>query len=386
EKAMAAFPASKAIFLNADGSALRKGAVLKQEDLAKSYRAIAREGIGWFYGGGFAIAAGKWMKENEGVLTAEDFRDYRLAVREPLRISYRGCEVVGFPPPSSGGVHVAEILNILATREAGTFQNGSLEDIHFTAEAMKLAFADRAFWLGDPDFVKVPRGLSGVTYAKSLAAKIDLQKTTVVPEHGTPERAQEDVFGKHTTHFSTADSEGYWVACTATVNTTFGSKVVVPGTGIVLNNQMDDFSIQPGVRNAFGLVGAEANAVGPRKRPLSSMAPTLVLRDGQPVLSVGAAGGPTIIPQVMLAITGVLDGGMTLDKALAAPRIHHQWSPDVLKIEKSAGPQIIDGLRKRGHQVEVVGEMGACNGIMRLPDGSLMAAGDPRVPGAGGAE
>jgi gamma-glutamyltranspeptidase/glutathione hydrolase len=385
-KEMAGFPATKAIFLNEDGSAPAKGVVLKQADLAKSYRAMAKEGIGWFYGGAFAGAVDKWMKENGGILTAEDFRKYRMVVREPLRTTCRGYEVVGFPPPSSGGVHVAQILNILSTREAGSVREGSADDLHFTAEAMKLAFADRAFWLGDPDFVKVPRGLADPGYARTLAAKIDPHKAIDVSGHGTPDGAQDNVFGKHTTHFSTVDAEGWWVACTATVNTTFGSKVVIPGTGIVLNNQMDDFSIQPGVRNAFGLVGAEANAVGPGKRPLSSMSPTIVLRDGQPVLAVGAAGGPTIISQVLLAVEGVIEGGMTLDKALAAPRIHHQWSPDVLKIEKAAGAEIVTELKKRGHQVEEVTEMGACNGIMKLADGRLMAAGDPRVPGAAGAE
>ncbi|HWB02372.1 MAG TPA: gamma-glutamyltransferase [Verrucomicrobiales bacterium] len=383
---MAEFPATKAVFLTESGTALSKGTVLKQVDLAKSYRSMAKEGIGWFYGGPFAAATEKWMKENGGILTAQDFKGYRMVVREPLRSSYRGYEVIGFPPPSSGGVHVAQILNMLATRGAGMVRTGSVEDVHFTAEAMKLAFADRAFWLGDPDFVKVPRGLADAEYAKGLAAKIDPLKTTTVSGYGTPENAATDIFGKHTTHFSMADAEGWWVACTATVNTTFGSKVVVPGTGIVLNNQMDDFSIQPGVRNAFGLVGAEANAVEPGKRPLSSMAPTLVLKDGQPVLSVGAAGGPTIISQVLLAVVGVIDGGMTLDKALAAPRIHHQWSPDVLKIEKSAGKEVIEELKRRGHRVEVTDEMGACNGIMRLSDGTLMAAGDGRVPGVAEAE
>jgi gamma-glutamyltranspeptidase/glutathione hydrolase len=250
---------------------------------------------------------------------------------------------------------------------------------------MKLAFADRAHWLGDPDFVSVPRGLIAPAYARRLAAGIDPQRAREVKLHGTPERAAEDIFRKHTTHFSTADAQGWWVACTATVNTTFGSKVVIPGTGIVLNNQMDDFSIQPGVRNAFGLVGAEANAVAPRKRPLSSMAPTIVLQDGQPLLALGAAGGPTIISQVTLGIARVIDGGLTLEKALAAPRFHHQWSPDELRIETVTGKEVLDDLRRRGHKVETTAAMGACNGIMRLPDGTFMAAGDPRVPGAAGA-
>ncbi len=381
---LAKFPAARAIFLTPDGQPRRKGTVLKQADLASSYRTMAVKGVGWFYGGLFAENVETWMKANGGILTAADFRDYRFAVRDPLRTKYRDRTIIGFPPPSSGGVHVAEILNILATHEAPV-KLDSADDIHFVAEAMKLAFADHAYWLGDPDFVPVPRGLISEGYARSLAEKIDRAKVAPVPQHGTPERIGADVFGKHTTHFSTADAEGWWVACTATVNTTFGSKVVIPGSGILLNNQMDDFSIQPGVRNAFGLVGAEANAVGPRKRPLSSMAPTMVVRDGQPLLSLGAAGGPTIIPQVTLAIVRVLDGGLALDKALAAPRFHHQWSPDELRIELAAGKDILADLLRRGHKLDAVASFGACNGIMRLPDGRLMAAGDPRVPGSAGA-
>src|SRR5206468_2793439 len=183
--------------------------------------------------------------------------------------------------------------------------------------AMKLAFADRAYWLGDPDFVRVPRGLVSKEYAAQLAKQIKLDRATPVRNHGTPDQTEENFFGKHTTHFSTADAEGNWVACTATINTSFGSKVVVPGTGVVLNNQMDDFSLQPGATNYFGLVGAEANAVAPRKRPLSSMSPTIVLKDGQPILSVGAAGGPTIISQTVLAILGAIDFGMPVERALA---------------------------------------------------------------------
>ncbi len=382
-KELAQFPASRAIFLTNDGKPLPQGAVLKQPDLAASYRAIAAGGTAWFYGGAFAVKLEAWMKANGGLLTAEDFRTYQVVERAALRTSYRGREIIGFPPPSSGGVHVAQILNMMAVTAPVSLRTA--DGLHFTAEAMKLAFADRAHWLGDPDFAKVPRGLASAEYARALAAKISMERATAVTGHGTPERAHDDVFGKHTTHFSTADAAGWWVACTATVNTTFGSKVVIPGTGIVLNNQMDDFSIQPGVRNAFGLVGAEANAVAPRKRPLSSMSPTLVLENGQPVLSLGAAGGPTIITQVVCTAARVLDDGLALDKALAAPRLHHQWSPDELRIEAAAGPDNLADLRRRGHRVETTSGMGACNGIQRLPDGTFLAAGDPRVPGAAGA-
>ena len=338
---LAKFPASRAIFLKADGTPLHEGETLRQPDLARSYRAIAEQGTRWFYEGDFAKIAGEWMKANGGILTAQDFRDYRIELREPVFTEYRGHRIASFPPPSSGGVHVAQLLNILATRDVKAMGAGSADFVHFTGEAMKHAFADRAFWLGDPAFAKVPRGLVGTAYATTLAEKIRMDRATKVEGHGMPERAYDEIFGKHTTHFSTVDAEGNWVACTATINTGFGCKVVVPGTGILLNNEMDDFSAQPGVANHFGLIGAEANAVAPGKRPLSSMSPTIVLRGDQPVLAVGAAGGPTIISQTLLAIVNVLDFGMDLPAALAAPRFHHQWSPDELKIEDRIGVPVL---------------------------------------------
>lgn len=376
------FEPSRAIFLKPDGAPLKQGDLLRQTDLAMSYRGIAERGIGWFYGSRFAEATDRWMKANGGLMTARDFQSYEFKMREPVRTTYRGHEIIGFPPPSSGGVHVAQILNILERFDLKKLGRGSADFIHVVTEAMKLAFADRAHWLGDPDFVPVPRGLVSREYAAKLAAKIDLKRATPVPAHGAPERATEDVFGKHTTHFSTADAEGNWVACTATVNTTFGSKVVIPGTGIVMNNQMDDFSIQAGVANAFGLVGADANAIAPGKRPLSSMSPTIVLKDGKPILSVGAAGGPTIISQTLLAILSTIDFGMPLDEALAQPRFHHQWQPDELRIEKTVPEKVREELVKRGHKVKVVEAIGAAQAVAlggRL--GTLTGAPDPRGEG-----
>ena len=379
---LAKFPASRGVFLKADGSPLREGEALKQPDLARSYRAIAEQGTRWFYEGEFAKAAGAWMKANGGILTEQDFRDYRIEIREPVFTEYRGHRIASFPPPSSGGVHVAQLLNILATRDVKAMGAGGADFVHFTTEAMKLVFADRAFWLGDPAFAKVPRGLVGADYAKALAEKIRMERASAVVGHGTPERAYDEIFGKHTTHFSAADAEGNWVACTATINTGFGSKVVVPGTGIVLNNEMDDFSAQPGVANHFGLIGAEANAVAPGKRPLSSMSPTIVLRGDQPVLAVGAAGGPTIISQTLLVIVNVLDFGMDLPAAIGAPRFHHQWSPDELKIEERIGAPVLAELKSRGQKISAGGPFGACNGVGRAADGKgFVGASDPRVPG-----
>jgi gamma-glutamyltranspeptidase/glutathione hydrolase len=376
------FEGARAVFLKADGTPYGEGDLLRQPDLARSYRSVAREGTKWFYAGPFAAATERWMKGNGGLLTIADFKDYQIKLREPTRMRYRGFEIVGFPPPSSGGVHVAQILNILEHFDVKKLKAGSADFIHVVTEAMKLAFADRAYWLGDPDFAPVPRGLMSKEYAARLAGRIDMKRAGPVSQHDTPPRVAEDVFGKHTTHFSTADAEGNWVACTATINTSFGAKVVIPGTGIVMNNEMDDFSIQPGVTNFFGLVGAEANAVAPGKRPLSSMSPTIVLKDGKPILSVGAAGGPTIISQTLLAILFAMDFGMSPEEALAQPRFHHQWQPDELRIEKGVSPTVRFELEKRGHRLKVIDSLGAAQAVGVGPKGAgFTGAADPRSEG-----
>ena len=360
---------------------------LKQPELAGFYRHLAERGATEFYRGDFPRQVEAHMTRIGGLLKASDFAAYEARVREPVRTTYRGLEVVGFPPPSSGGVHVGEILNILEHFDLRRMGEDSPDFVHVVAEAMKLAFADRAHWLGDPDFARVPRGLTSKTYARDLAGRIDPLHAGLVPGAGQPPAAETDVFERerhrHTTHFSAADAEGNWVACTATVNTSFGSKVVVPGTGLVLNNQMDDFVAQPGVPNFFGLIGADANAVEARKRPLSSMSPTLVLRDGQPILSLGAAGGPTIISQTLLAIVRVVDFGRSPAEALEGKRFHHQWRPDVVKLERSWGEPMAADLRRRGHLVEWVDRLGATQAVGRRSNGRFEAASDPRVSGLG---
>ena len=386
---LAKFGASAAVFLDGRGDPRPEGHVLRQPDLARTYRAVAEHGIGWFYGGPFAQALEEWMRRHGGALTARDFADYRVRLREPLVTTYRGYTVVGFPPPSSGGVHVAQILNVLEHFDlAGLERRDPALRRHVMAEAMKLAFADRAHWLGDPDFAQVPRGLADKTYARALAGRIYLDQATPVPAHGEPPEAGQNVFPgieKHTTHIAAADALGNWVAITTTVNTAFGSKVVIPGTGVVMNNQMDDFSIQPGVPNAFGLVGAEANAVAPGKRPLSSMSPTVVLEGdpetGRPDLTVGAAGGPTIINTVVGVIVNRIDLGMTLPESLAAPRLHHQWRPDVLAVESATPDAVVAGLRSRGHEVQIRGHIGTGQAVGAGDEGELVGAHDPRVGG-----
>ena len=375
------FEASRAAFLP-DGRMKRPGQILRLPDLAGTYRAVAENGIDWFYRGPFAGITADWMKWNGGLLMAEDFRNYHAKLREPVTTMYRGYQIIGFPPPSSGGAHVAQILNILENFDLKAMGPDSADFIHVVAEAMKLAFADRAYWLGDPDFAKVPRELVAKGYAARLAKQIDRRHAAVVPQHGMPDRANEDFFGKHTTHFSTADAAGNWVACTATVNTSFGCKVVVPGTGVVLNNQMDDFSAQPGATNYFGLIGAEANAIAPGKRPLSSMSPTIVSKDATPILSLGAAGGPTIISQTVLAIINTIDFGMNPATALAQPRFHHQWKPDELVVEKRIGEDVLGELAKRGHKLKPVDSLGAAQAVgVDLKGQGFVGAHDPRVEG-----
>ena len=382
------FEGSRAIFFKADGEPVSAGDRLVQADLAKTYRGIAAHDTDFFYRGEVAQKIGDWMVANGGIITAKDFANYEAKVREPLHTTYRGFQIVGFPPPSSGGIHVAQVLNILENFDLRSIAAGDpLMATHITAEAFKLAFADRAYWLGDADFVPVPRGLIDKTYAKELAAKIDREKAIDVPMHGSPPNLAQDVFGRHTTHIAAADAAGNWVAITATVNTTFGSKVIVPGTGVILNDEMDDFSIYPGLPNAFGLVGAENNSVAPGKRPLSSMSPTIVLDSaGKPVMTVGAAGGPKIITQVVLTILRVLDFQQPLAEAVEGKRFHHQWRPNAVTYEKGLDKQVAEGLIALGHNVEVIDSGGRTQAIAVDSAGKLTGVADPRSGGKAAGE
>jgi gamma-glutamyltranspeptidase/glutathione hydrolase len=383
---LARWPASRALLLDDAGQPLPAGRTLRQPDLAATYRSIAEHGVDWFYRGPYAAALDHWMRTNGGLITADDLAGYSTVERQPLVTTYRGRTIVGFPPPSSGGVHVAEILNIVENFDLAQIdKDDPAEMIHLVAEAMKLAFADRAHWLGDPAFARVPMGLVDKAYAAQLAARIDAARATPVAGAGQPPAADANIFRGHTTHIAAADAEGYWVAITTTVNTTFGSKVIVPGTGVFLNNQMDDFALAPGVPNAFGLVGNDANAVAPGKRPLSSMSPTIVLdENGEVILTVGAAGGPLIISQVVLAIINHIDLGLPIDEAVAAPRFHHQWSPDTLTVETTMPESLTGALAQRGHKIKTISResAGVTQAIARDPaNGALVGVHDPRRPG-----
>ncbi len=371
------FPGSAAIFLNPEGRPWPVGHRIQQADLAQTYRAIANQGTDYFYGGEFAEVVGEWMADHGGIVTREDFANYELLRRQPVVSDYRGYRVYGFPPPSSGGVHVAQMLNILEGFEVA--QLSEADRYHLLAEVMRLAFADRAYWLGDPAFAAVPKGLISEAYADRLRGRLSLEGTAEITGHSTPDKSQEDLFGKHTTHIATADKEGNWVAITATVNTNFGAKVVVPGTGVILNNQMDDFSAQPGEPNAYGLLGAEANRIAPGKRPLSSMSPTVVTREGKPVLTLGSAGGPTIITQVVQTLVNHIDLGMPLEDALVMDRIHHQWRPNQLFVEKTLIDPLRAALEAKGHQLRRLGDYGSTQAIGLDEQGRFISVAEPRL-------
>ncbi|WP_084005033.1 gamma-glutamyltransferase [Gilvimarinus polysaccharolyticus] len=373
---LARFSGTAEVLLDDNGQPWPAGHKLVQPELAKTYKQLAQQGAEYFYQGELAKRVELWMKANNGLIRQSDFARYQMLKRTPVRSQYRGYEVVGFGPPSSGGVHVAQILNILQSFDLTKLSE--LQRYHVTAEAMKLAFADRAFWLGDPAFADVPKNLISETYAASLSKTIALDGTNKAVTHGTPAKAEINLFDKHTTHIAVADKAGNWVAITTTVNTDFGSKVIIPGTGMVMNNQMDDFAAQPGVPNVYGLVGSEANGIAPGKRPLSSMSPTLLLKDGRPVMTLGAAGGPTIITQVVQALINTIDLQLPLAQALSAARIHHQWRPDALYLEKSASLELRGGLHKLGHNMKDLGPYGSTQAIAFTKEG-FVAVSEPRL-------
>ncbi|MDX1927389.1 MAG: gamma-glutamyltransferase [Pirellulaceae bacterium] len=380
------FAESKRILLNDSEKPPAAGSLLKQADLATTLTSIADGGAKWFYSGGFAEQLDRFMRDSGGLMTADDLVAYRAVERTPIKTNYRGHQVVGFPPPSSGGVHVAQMLGMLSHFDLkAIFADSPARGFHLLLEVMKRAMADRAHWLGDSDFVDVPLGLLDDEYLKNRASDIDLDKVLPVTSHGQPPNADTNLFGrqKHTTHLTTADQEGNVVAITQTVNTSFGCKMIVPGTGVILNNEMDDFSIAPGVRNAFGLVGSAANGVAPGKRPLSSMSPTIVLNDaGKPTLSCGVAGGPKIITTVLQILVRSLDLGQSIDAAIAAERVHHQWSPDQAVCENAVPDAVVQGLRERGHNITRIRSGAVAQGVAMAADGTLTAASDPRVPSA----
>lgn len=367
---------SKAIFWK-DGEPLKKGDKLVQQGLANSLTMIAENGPDAFYKGEIARQIAQQMQQNGGLITTDDLAAYQAVERTPVSGEYRGYQIFSMPPPSSGGIHIVQILNILENFDMKKYGFGSADAIQIMAEAEKYAYADRSEYLGDPDFVNVPwQALTSKAYAKSIAGQIDINKAKPSSEIRPGKLAPYE--SDQTTHFSVVDKDGNAVAVTYTLNTTFGTGIVAGNTGILLNNQMDDFSAKPGVPNVYGLVGGEANAVGPKKRPLSSMSPTIVVKDGKTWLVTGSPGGSRIITTVLQMVVNTIDFGMNVAEATNAPRFHHQWLPDELRVEKGFSPDTLKLLEQKGQKVALKEAMGSTQSIMVGPDGELYGASDPR--------
>ncbi len=379
-KALARHPASARIYLRPDGSILQTGDHIALDDLAATLEAIAVKGIGGFYSGPVAQKIVEAVNAAGGRMTIEDLANYRAVERQPVIGTYRGYTVVSMPPPSSGGAHIIEILNILEGFPLAAQGLNSAASLHELAEAEKLAYADRAAWLGDPDFIKIPlAGLTSKAYAEHLRGLIapDRARPAADIRPGEPQRYESD----QTTHFSIVDSDGNAVANTYTLNLPYGSGLVAEGTGVLLNDELDDFAAKPGAANAYGLMGGDANAPGPGKRPLSSMSPTLVFKDGKLLMATGSPGGSTIISTVSQIILNVVDHGLNVAEAENAPRAHDQLWPDELRIERGMSPDTIRLLEAMGHKVVARDAMGSANTILRTSDGELEGASDLRQRG-----
>lgn len=403
-------PAAREIFTR-NGQFYQPGEKLVQRDLARTLTAIS-ENSQSFYTGSIARAIASDMVKNGGLITLEDLKAYKPIWRTPVCGNFRKAKICSMPPPSSGGVHLLQILNIIGDTDLKSLGWHHPDAIHLMVEAMKIAYADRSEYLGDPDFVKVPvQELISPAYAKKRRQEINMQlakpSTEVKPvDRKTLQRfsqANNQILGENiiplsarslklhatryespeTTHLTVVDEEHNAVSLTFTVNLIFGAGVVTPGTGIVLNNEMDDFSAAPGVPNAFGLVGNDANSIAPRKTPLSSMTPTIVTENGHFRMAAGAPGGSTIITQVLQTILNVLEYNMDVGAAISVPRIHHQWLPDELRVESwSLDALTMQDLRRRGHKIKETTPWGNGNAIAVTSDGTLEGAADPRGEGS----
>ena len=374
---MKPFPESSRIFLR-DGEYYEEGEIFRQPELAVTLSLIRDNGPEGFYRGRTARLIAKDMKANGGLITLEDLDSYEAKWRDPVRGTYRGLEVVSMGPPSSGGTVLLEMLNMMENFSVPGNRFLSVSDIHLKAEIMRRAFADRAEYLGDSDFVDVPvSGLTSKKYAAGLAAKV--RKDWATPSETVFAGKPPGYESEETTHYSIVDRKGNGVAVTTTINWGYGSGATVEGAGFLLNNEMDDFSSGPGIPNGFGLIQGEANAIAPEKRPLSAMTPTLVKKEGKLFLVLGSPGGPTIINTVFQVLLNVVDSGMDIQEAVDAPRIHHQWMPDTLFAEKDAFVwEVEKALESMGHLIRKRGSIGDAHCIMVSKRGILLGAPDPR--------
>jgi len=364
DKYLTQFPESRRVFQR-DGNFYQTGEIFRQPDLARTLERIAAKPDD-FYHGALARELAAAMQKGGGLITADDLAHYEVKEREPVRGTYRGYEVISAPPPSSGGTVLLESLNILEGYDLGKLGSRSAEAIHYTTEAFRRAFFDRAEFLGDPDFSKIPVAqLIDRKYGAAWRDSIDATKATPSKDVKRPAifaaleqyaavhpQPLENHESPHTTHYSVVDAEGNAVSVTTTINDWFGSRVTAEGLGFLMNDEMDDFSSKPGVPNSDGLIQGEANAIGPGKRPLSSMTPTIVVHDGKPLLVLGSPGSSKIITTVANVLMGVVDYGMNIQEAVNAPRFHHQWLPDILSLEQWFSPDAVRALQQMGYNME----------------------------------
>jgi len=380
-RGLSQFPESQRIFLR-DGKYYEPGETFVEADLGRTLDRIARLGARDFYEGETASLLAKDMKEHGGLITLADLKNYKVIERPPLMGKYRGYDIVTSPPPSSGGVGILQMLGVLEGTDFAKFGAGSAGAVHYMTEAMRHFFADRSEHLGDPDFVKVPlTALLDPKYILKIRGSIDPERATPSSEvHAAAFTGHES---NETTHYSVADAEGNIAAVTYTLNGGYGSKVTATGLGFVLNNEMDDFAPKPGEANMYGLIQGEFNAIQPGKTPLSSMVPTIVLKDGKPFVVLGSPGGPTIINTVLEVLVNMLDWNMSVQDAVNWPRFHHQWLPDQLHMEPGYSPDTVALLTKLGYKVTRVNAQGECAAI-RFNNGWLEGAADPRSGGTAG--
>lgn len=372
--------AAAKVFYKEDKSLYKAGEILVQNDLANTLRQLSEFGPDAFYKGEIAKLIVKEMERNGGLITLEDLSNYQIAERKPLNGQYKDYKIVSMPPSSSGGTHLIQMLNMLEEFPIKEMGFGSAESIHILAEVMKRAYADRSKYLGDTDFYKVPSSLTSKDYAKSLNAFISKDKITPSDEisAGNPFPYE----SPDTTHFSVMDSFGNAVSNTYTLNFSYGSGMMIPGTGMLINNEMDDFSSKPGTPNGYGLLGSEANAIEGNKRPLSSMTPTIIFKNDEPYMVFGSPGGSRIITTVLQVALNVMDHDMNIAQAVHSPRIHHQWLPEILMIESGFGPDTERLLTEKGYKLYPSSTMGSVQAIMKEGD-YFYGSADPRRPSAG---
>lgn len=372
--------AAAKVFYKEDKSLYKAGEILVQNDLANTLKQLSEFGPDAFYKGEIAKLIVKEMERNGGLITLEDLSNYQIAERKPLNGQYKDYKIVSMPPSSSGGTHLIQMLNMLEEFPIKEMGFGSAESIHILAEVMKRAYADRSKYLGDTDFYKVPSSLTSKDYAKSLNTFISKDKITPSDEisAGNPFPYE----SPDTTHFSVMDSFGNAVSNTYTLNFSYGSGMMIPGTGMLINNEMDDFSSKPGTPNGYGLLGSEANAIEGNKRPLSSMTPTIIFKNDEPYMVFGSPGGSRIITTVLQVALNVMDHDMNIAQAVHSPRIHHQWLPEILMIESGFGPDTERLLTEKGYKLYPSSTMGSVQAIMKEGD-YFYGSADPRRPSAG---